>query len=66
VIKPCRPGHGNDAHTSDELRMPLDQSKERAKSGPEHELIENVFQFNDRMVKQDGAPAPSLGPGTRP
>jgi len=45
--------HGTEAHTSDELRLLLDQSKESGEiQDSEHELIENVFQFNDRMVKQ--------------
>ena len=45
--------HGSEAHTSDELRMLLGQSKESGEiQDSEHELIENVFQFNDRMVKQ--------------
>ena len=45
--------HGTEAHTSDELRLLIDQSKESgAIQDSEHELIENVFQFNDRMVKQ--------------
>ncbi len=45
--------HGTEAHTSQELRMLLDQSKESGEiQDSEHELIENVFQFNDRMVKQ--------------
>ena len=54
-------GHGNDAHTSDELRMLLDQSKESGEiQDSEHELIENVFQFNDRMVKQIMVPRTKL------
>ena len=53
--------HGNDAHTSDELRMLLDQSKESGEiQDSEHELIENVFQFNDRMVKQIMVPRTKL------
>ena len=55
------PGHGNEAHTSDELRMLLDQSKESGEiQDSEHELIENVFQFNDRMVKQIMVPRTKL------
>ena len=54
-------GHGNEAHTSDELRMLLDQSKESGEiQDSEHELIENVFQFNDRMVKQIMVPRTKL------
>ena len=53
--------HGNEAHTSDELRMLLDQSKESGEiQDSEHELIENVFQFNDRMVKQIMVPRTKL------
>ena len=54
-------GHGNEAHTSDEMRMLLDQSKESGEiQDSEHELIENVFQFNDRMVKQIMVPRTKL------
>jgi len=53
--------HGAEAHTSDELRMLLDQSKESGEiQDSEHELIENVFQFNDRMVKQIMVPRTKL------
>ena len=53
--------HGTDAHTSDELRMLLDQSKQSGEiQDSEHELIENVFQFNDRMVKQIMVPRTKL------
>jgi len=46
-------GHGTEAHTSDELRILIDQSKESGElQDSEHELFENVFQFNDRTVKQ--------------
>ncbi|TGD79070.1 hemolysin family protein [Hymenobacter wooponensis] len=45
--------HGPEAHSADELRLLLDQSKQSGEiQDSEHELIENVFQFNDRMVKQ--------------
>ncbi|SMB96887.1 protein of unknown function DUF21 [Hymenobacter roseosalivarius DSM 11622] len=45
--------HGSDAHSAEELRLLLDQSKQSGEiQDSEHELIENVFQFNDRMVKQ--------------
>ncbi|MBC6606492.1 HlyC/CorC family transporter [Hymenobacter sp. BT188] len=47
------PIHGSEVHTAEELRMLLDQSKQSGEiQDSEHELIENVFQFNDRMVKQ--------------
>ena len=53
--------HGSEAHTSDELRLLLDQSKESGEiQDSEHELIENVFQFNDRMVKQIMVPRTKL------
>ncbi|GAA4000495.1 hemolysin family protein [Hymenobacter fastidiosus] len=45
--------HGSEAHSADELRLLLDQSMQSGEiQDSEHELIENVFQFNDRMVKQ--------------
>jgi CBS domain containing-hemolysin-like protein len=53
--------HSTEAHTSDELRMLLDQSKESGEiQDSEHELIENVFEFNDRMVKQIMVPRTKL------
>ncbi|WP_223648387.1 hemolysin family protein [Hymenobacter psoromatis] len=54
--------HGSaEAHTSDELRLLIDQSKESGQiQDSEHELIENVFQFNDRMVKQIMVPRTKL------
>lgn len=53
--------HGTEAHTSDELRLLLDQSKQSGEiQDSEHELIENVFQFNDRMVKQIMVPRTKL------
>jgi len=53
--------HGSEAHTSDELRLLIDQSKESGEiQDSEHELIENVFQFNDRMVKQIMVPRTKL------
>jgi CBS domain containing-hemolysin-like protein len=46
-------GHGTEAHTSDELRILIDQSKESGElQDSEHELFENVFQFTDRTVRQ--------------
>ncbi|SHI62903.1 Hemolysin, contains CBS domains [Hymenobacter daecheongensis DSM 21074] len=45
--------HGSEIHTAEELRLLLDQGKQSGEiQDSEHELIENVFQFNDRMVKQ--------------
>ncbi|MCC2546886.1 hemolysin family protein [Hymenobacter sp. BT175] len=48
-----RPIHGAEAHSAEELRLLLDQSKQSGEiQDSEHELLENVFEFNDRMVKQ--------------
>ncbi|KAA9338416.1 HlyC/CorC family transporter [Hymenobacter busanensis] len=45
--------HEAEVHTSEELRLLLDQSKQSGElQESEHELLENVFEFNDRMVKQ--------------
>ncbi|TGE19364.1 hemolysin family protein [Hymenobacter elongatus] len=53
--------HGSEAHSADELRLLLDQSKQSGEiQDSEHELIENVFQFNDRMVKQIMVPRTKL------
>ena len=42
-----------ESHSSEELRILLEQSKTSGElHDDEHELIENVFEFNDRMVKQ--------------
>src|SRR5688572_5496996 len=47
------PMHGSEVHTAEELRLLFEQSKESGEiEVSEHELIENVFQFSDRMVKQ--------------
>jgi len=44
---------GGDVHSAEEIRLLLDQSKQSGEiQESEHELIENVFEFNDRMVKQ--------------
>lgn len=44
--------HG-DSHTEEELRMILTESEESGAIKPsENELIQNVFDFDDRMVKQ--------------
>jgi CBS domain containing-hemolysin-like protein len=46
-------GDHNDIHTEEELRMILTESEEGgAIKQSEHELIQNVFEFDDRMVKQ--------------
>ena len=53
--------HGGEIHTAEELRMLIDQGKESGEiQDSEHELIENVFQFNDRMVKQIMVPRTKL------
>ncbi|WP_426493011.1 hemolysin family protein [Hymenobacter sp. 102] len=53
--------HGEVAHTSEEIRVLLDQSKQSGEiQDSEHELIENVFEFNDRMVKQIMVPRTKL------
>jgi CBS domain containing-hemolysin-like protein len=42
-----------DIHTEEELRMLLTESEEGGAIKPsEHELIQNVFEFDDRIVKQ--------------
>ncbi|MBF9141975.1 HlyC/CorC family transporter [Hymenobacter sp. BT439] len=53
--------HGHDVHTAEELRFLIDQGKETGEiQDSEHELIENVFEFNDRMVKQIMVPRTKL------
>ncbi len=53
--------HGTEVHTAEELRFLIDQGKETGEiQDSEHELIENVFQFNDRMVKQIMVPRTKL------
>ncbi|NVO83255.1 hemolysin family protein [Hymenobacter terrestris] len=53
--------HGSEVHTSEELRILLDQSKQSGEiQESEHELLENVFEFNDRMVKQIMVPRTKL------
>ncbi|MBC8084010.1 MAG: HlyC/CorC family transporter [Hymenobacter sp.] len=50
-----------EVHTSEELRLLLDQSKQSGEiQESEHELLENVFEFNDRMVKQIMVPRTKL------
>ena len=45
--------HEHEVHTAEELRLLIDQSKQSGEiQESQHELIENVFLFNDRMVKQ--------------
>jgi CBS domain containing-hemolysin-like protein len=53
--------HGTEVHTTEELRLLLDQSKQSGEiHESEHELLENVFEFNDRMVKQIMVPRTKL------
>jgi CBS domain containing-hemolysin-like protein len=45
--------HGQNIHTEEELRIILTESEEGgAIKHSEHELIQNVFEFDDRLVKQ--------------
>jgi CBS domain containing-hemolysin-like protein len=45
--------HGSEVHSAEELRLLFEQSAEGgAIHDSQHELLENVFQFNERMVKQ--------------
>ncbi|WP_242916133.1 hemolysin family protein [Pontibacter liquoris] len=51
------PAHGSEVHSAEELRLLFEQSVESgAIQDSQHELIENVFQFNERMVKQIQVP----------
>lgn len=55
------PIHGHEVHTSEELQLLLDQGKESgALDSSEHELIKNVFDFNDRTVKKIMVPRTSI------
>jgi CBS domain containing-hemolysin-like protein len=46
------PNHGETHHSSEELQYLLEQGKETgALDSNEHELIQNVFEFNERVVK---------------
>lgn len=52
-----RPMHGSEVHSAEELRLLFVQSAEGgAIHNSQHELLENVFQFNERMVKQIQVP----------
>ena len=51
----------NEIHSEEELRMILTESEEGGAIKPsEHELIQNVFEFDDRMVKQIYVPRTKL------
>ncbi|MBC6990665.1 MULTISPECIES: hemolysin family protein [Hymenobacter] len=53
--------HAADVHSAEEIRLLLDQSKQSGEiHESEHEMIENVFEFNDRMVKQIMVPRTKL------
>ncbi|MBL0342394.1 MAG: HlyC/CorC family transporter [Bacteroidetes bacterium] len=48
-----KPTIGHDIHTEEELRFLLTESEEGgAIKQSEHELIQNVFEFDDRIVRQ--------------
>jgi CBS domain containing-hemolysin-like protein len=48
-----RPVHGAEVHSAEELRLLFEQSAEGGVlMDSQHELIENVFEFNERLVKQ--------------
>ncbi|SIR36297.1 hemolysin family protein [Pontibacter lucknowensis] len=48
-----RPVHGSEVHSPEELRLLFEQSAEGGLLvDSQHELLENVFEFNERMVKQ--------------
>ena len=53
-----KPLQGEASHSSEELQYLLDQGKETgALDSTEHELIQNVFDFNERVVKNIMVPA---------
>lgn len=55
------PASEHEVHTTEELRLLLDQSNQSGEiQDSEHELLENVFEFNDRMVKQIMVPRTKL------
>jgi CBS domain containing-hemolysin-like protein len=48
-----RPMHGSEVHSAEELRLLFEQSAESgAIVESQQELLDNVFQFSERMVKQ--------------
>lgn len=56
-----KPIHDQEIHTEEELRMILTESEEGgAIKRSEHELIQNVFEFDDRIVKQILVPRPKM------
>ena len=52
---------GEGTHSAEEIVLLLEQGKQSgAIETAEHELIKNVFQFNDRIVKQIMVPRPQI------
>ncbi len=52
---------GEGMHSAEEIVLLLEQGKQSgAIETAEHELIKNVFQFNDRIVKQIMVPRPQM------
>ena len=45
-------GHGNDIHTEDELRMILKESQTSETSMNKYEIIDKVFEFDDKEVRE--------------
>ncbi len=55
------PMHGSEVHTAEELRLLFEQSAEGGQiGGSQQQLLENVFEFNERMVKQIMVPRTRL------
>ena len=56
-----KPLSGNEIHSEEELRLLLAESEEGGAIKPsQHELIRNVFEFDDRIVKQIYIPRTQL------
>lgn len=54
-------GHGNDIHSEEELRLILEESsKEGSIDVSKYEIIEKVFKFDDKLVKQVMTPRMSV------
>ncbi|QHL87367.1 DUF21 domain-containing protein [Nibribacter ruber] len=55
------PMHGSEVHTAEELRLLFEQSAESGEiADSQQQLMENVFEFNERMVKQIMVPRTKL------
>jgi CBS domain containing-hemolysin-like protein len=53
--------HEQDTHTEDEIRLLLEESKNSGNiKSAEHELLENVFKFDDRIAEQIMVPRRKL------